>query len=107
MAHVDVTGRVREFSEAQAAEPLGDLLGPEPYARTILLNMGGVEMLNSNGIGWLLTCHRRVREAGGSIVLHGIPPLAANVLKMMRMDLVFDIANSKEDAIRLARGEQG
>ena len=45
----------------------------------------------------------RCREAGGALVLHTIHPLALKVLTTLRMHNVLTLAESEEDALKLAR----
>lgn len=96
-----VTGTIRDESEPVLSEPLGELLNREARSQAVLLDMSEVDFLNSNGISWLLICNKKIRAAGGQFVLHGTPPMVANVFKLMRLQLVFKLASDESQALQL------
>ena len=93
---VAVSGRVTQEDFGAIHEPLAQLLGPNAYGRTIRLDLSDTSYLDSSGVSWLLTCHKRIREAGGKLSLHNPHPTVANVLKVLRLEKVLDVeqANS-------------
>lgn len=97
---VKLDGSVTQKEITPLGEPLGDMLGPEGYQRRVCLDLSNAAFLDSSGINWLITCHRRFRERGGKFVIHSLPPLVMNVVKVLKMHKVFDIADSS-DAARL------
>jgi anti-sigma B factor antagonist len=104
VAALTLAGPVTQAQVSMAHEPVSQLLGATAYNRTLLLDLGHAEHIDSTGLNWLLILHRRTREAGGRLVLHSIPPLVDNVLKVLRLNLVFEIAPNKEAAQRLIAG---
>jgi anti-anti-sigma factor len=105
VVRVQLKGPVVQSKLDPTAEPLGDLLGAGGYARNVVLDMQGAEFVDSSGVSWMLRCHKRFREKGGRLVLYGIPPLVMNVLKVLRMNLVFDLAGSEKEAVETAQGK--
>jgi len=107
----DVEGvrRVRAagcLSENHApAMTLETLLGDGCYASQVTLDLKHIDFIDSSGIGWLLGAHRRFRSAGGKLVLHSIPPIVGQTLKVLRMDEVFRLAKDESAARSLVRGE--
>ncbi|HEX4148168.1 MAG TPA: STAS domain-containing protein [Pirellulales bacterium] len=99
---VDVSGRITPDSFSHDSEPLAALLGPGAYHRRVLLNLTGCDYINSSGVGWLLVCHKRFRDAGGRLVIHSIPQLIRSVLEVLKMDQVFHLAGDVENARQLA-----
>ena len=93
----EVTQRqLRKFNDPLAAE------GREAYGRKILCDMSGTTLLDAAGVSWILVNHKRCREQGGRFVLHSIPQLVMNVLLVLRLNLVFDIADNESAALKLA-----
>ena len=93
----EVTQRqLRKFHDPIAAE------GREAYRRIILCDMSGTTLLDSAGVSWILVNHKRCREQRGRFVLHSIPQLVMNVLLVLRLNLVFDIADNETAALKLA-----
>ena len=88
---VAVQGHVTQKELAPPTEPLVDLLGPGAYARQVRLDLSNTEYLDSSGVGWLLTCHKRMRQAGGHLTLHAPHPIVANVLRVLKLERVFTI----------------
>ena len=105
VARVDVTGNVTQDQVAINADPLRELLGSDVYSRTVLLNMKGAPFLDSSGVSWLLITHKRFKDNSGRFILHSIPTVVLNVLKVLRMHLVFEIAESETDAANMLEGE--
>ena len=93
----DVTQRqLRKFNDPIAAE------GQAVYRKKILCDMSNTTLLDSAGVSWILVNHKRCRELQGRFVLHSIPQLVMNVLLVLRLNLVFDIADSESAARQLA-----
>lgn len=84
---------------------LVDNLGAEVYAQRGLFDLSGSNYIDSRGISWLLVCHQRFKEHGGRLVLYGLPQLVMNVMLVVKMDKVFEIAATREEAIRRVKGE--
>jgi anti-anti-sigma factor len=105
VVRLQMKGRIVQDVLAQQSEPIGQLLGPEGYRRKTLLSLAKTDFIGSSGLSWLLVAHKRFREAGGQLVLHSIPVMVRDVLKVMRLDMVLDVADNESDAAALARGE--
>ncbi|MFI4876294.1 MAG: STAS domain-containing protein [Blastopirellula sp. JB062] len=105
IVQVSVSGRVTQDGTMRETEPLSGLIGLDAYQRTVLLNMQEADLIDSSGVGWLLTCHKRFEEAQGKLILFDMPPIVANVFKLMRLDTFFHIVPNGDAAMRLAKGE--
>ena len=84
---------------------LNELLSENGYARPVLLSLADTEFIDSSGLSWLLECHQKICDAGGRLVIHSVPPGVTDTLKMMRLDLVLNVADDPTTALNLARGE--
>ena len=87
------------------SDPMLELLGEEGYARKVALSLADVDFIDSSGISWLLVRHKRFRQAEGKLVIHSVPPMVAEVVKMLRLNLVFLLADDETAAAALAEGE--
>ncbi|HEY5311847.1 MAG TPA: STAS domain-containing protein [Pirellulales bacterium] len=99
---VALNGRITPDSFSHESEPLASLLGPGAYHRRVLLDLTDADYINSSGVGWLLVCHKRFRDAGGRLVIHSIPRLIRSVLEVLKMDQVFHLAGDLESARQMA-----
>ena len=102
--HVQAEGMIGQSDLANGEEPIAALLGPDTYSRKVLLSLERSDHVDSLGVRWLLSCHKRFREAGGLLIIHSVPPLIMQVLKVMRLDRVFNLADSETAAQARAEG---
>ncbi|EAQ80962.1 STAS domain-containing protein [Blastopirellula marina] len=105
VVQVAVSGRVTQDGSTRETEPISALIGLDAYQRTVLLNMQEADIIDSSGVGWLLTCHKRFNEANGKLIMFNMPQIVANVFKLMRLDSFFHIVANGEAAMRMAQGE--
>lgn len=99
ICQVKVEGQITHKQVSPLTDPLGNLLGPTAYNKVVLLDMTATDFLDSSGIGWLLSCHKRFRSAGGKLILHSIPPLVENVIRVLKLDSVFQLAPNLQSAL--------
>ena len=82
-------------------EPLIEALGSNALAQKVLLDMSEVAALDSSGVNWLLICQRKMREAGGVLVLYAMSPIAKNVIKVLNLQSVLKLADDETQALSL------
>jgi stage II sporulation protein AA (anti-sigma F factor antagonist) len=85
-------------------DPLVALIGEAGFARKVLMDLGRVTYIDSSGISWLLICHKRFVQSGGKLVLHSVPPLVDQVLQLLRLPLILQMATDEKAARTLAVG---
>jgi anti-anti-sigma factor len=95
-------GKITQADFQPGADVLLQAAGEEVYHRRALLDLGRCESLDSCGIGWLVTCHKRFKTAGGRLVLHSVPQPILQVLQVHRLDPIFFLAGNEDGARRLA-----
>ena len=85
-------------------DPLEALLGPDVFTRKILLNLERTHYVDSSGISWLMGRHKQFKQRGGALVLYAIPPMVKQVLQLLRMSLVLNLADDESSALALVQG---
>lgn len=70
---------------------LVDILG----RHKILLNFQDVEYLSSGALGKLITLNNKVKAAGGWLVLWNMDPMIFEVLRIAKLDRIFEIHTPK------------
>ena len=80
-------------------------IGASIYSRRVLLDMQESEFLDSSGVSWLLSAHKRFEEQGGKLAMHSMQPVVSNVLKVLRMDQILAIAENDKAALKLVKGD--
>jgi anti-anti-sigma factor len=103
--HLLAAGRIVHATLAPSPDPIGDLLGREGFAAQVLLSLEGVSFVDSSGIGWLLGCRKRFREAGGRLVIHSVPIQVLDIIKVMRLGHVLQLADNEATALAMIQGD--
>jgi len=99
---ITVAGSVTQNDLDPGRDVLKHTSGDDVYFKTLLMDLSGADFLDSSGVGWLLTCHKRFEERGGRLVLHSVPPTVGNVLRVLRMERVLRIAENEKAARKSA-----
>jgi anti-anti-sigma factor len=71
----------------------------------VLIRIEGRVSQDSSGVNWLLVAQKRIHEQGGKLVLHSLSPIANNVLKVLNLHSVFQVAESEAAALRMLGGD--
>jgi anti-sigma B factor antagonist len=95
----DVSGRIVLGPESAALRDLVMDLLSEGHNK-ILLNLAGVDYMDSSGLGTLVTAFTSVRKAGGELKLVKLSGKVDGLLQVTRLYTVFDIADDEEAAVR-------
>lgn len=65
----------------------------------LVIDLGGVDKIDSSGLGTLLYARAELRRAGGGLALANLKPAHLQVLVVARLETVFDVFSSQQDAI--------
>ncbi|MBN2103092.1 STAS domain-containing protein [bacterium] len=79
------------------SEKLHDLITDNK--KKIMLDMSEVRWMNSSGLGILIGALNTIRKADGNLKLFGLTDKPRHLLKITQLDKVFDICQTKEEAI--------
>lgn len=85
--------------------PQGELLLQEIKASVdqnnqIICDLTNLGSLDSSGLGVLLGCLREVNAAGGDLKLCCLSPLVRSVFLLTHMHRLFQVYNTREEALR-------
>ena len=83
----------------QIGERLGEIIEAESDPR-LLLDFQHVEHLSSAALGMLITLNKQLTERHGRLVLANINKDIYEVFKITRLNKLFNIQNSTDDAIK-------
>ena len=72
----------------------------------LVLDLGGLEFMDSSGVGALLWAYRKITEQGGRMVLARLNPAVRLVVETLHMDRFFAIHGDTDQAIE-ALAEKG
>jgi anti-sigma B factor antagonist len=94
---VTCTGRIVEGTESIALQQLlDDLLQDGP---DLILHVGGVDFIDSSGLGLLVRYATRTRNAGGNLKLCVLLPKIAEVLKVTHLGRILEWYETEAGAI--------
>ena len=93
-------GRIVAGEESAALmQHLDTLLPANPH---VVLHLGGVEFIDSSGLGLLVRCLTRTRNARGSLKVCAVSPKIDEVLRVTKLERIFQPYQSEEAAIAAA-----
>jgi anti-sigma B factor antagonist len=79
----------------------------EQGQKHIILDFSRVRNVNSAGLGSLITLFSRTRSVGGEFILAAVPQNVRNLLHITRLDTVFVISDTVEDALKRLESSAG
>jgi anti-sigma B factor antagonist len=68
-------------------------------SRTILLNMGDVNYIDSSGLGELVSAYTTAKNQGASVKLLSLTKKVKDVLQLTKLYTVFDIYDDEASAV--------
>ena len=67
---------------------------------SVILDMAGVEAIDSSGIGTILFLAKKCRALGGELKIASVPPEVKMVIQIANFDKIFHIFNTLDDAVK-------
>src|SRR5260370_5770837 len=95
---MDVSGRLTSFEVGALRDSISRLL--KQGRKNIVLNLGGLQYLDSSGIGELAKIYVSVVKASGQLKAVGLSPKVEEILKITQLYQVFPEFPSEEAALR-------
>jgi len=95
---LELKGRITVGPEASALREKTNQLSAEGK-RNLVLEMAGVDFVDSTGLGALVICATSLRKAGGNMKLVAVNRRNIELLVMTKLATVFEIFADEQDAI--------
>ena len=95
---VDVSGRLTFFEVGALRDSISRLL--KPGRRNIVLNLSGLQYLDSSGIGELAKIYVSVVKVDGQLKVVGLSPKVEEILKISQLYQVFPEFPTEQAALR-------
>jgi anti-sigma B factor antagonist len=98
VAIIDCDGRII-FGEESALlrDSVKDLI---IKSKQIVLNLGGVNYIDSGGLGTLVSLYTTARNAGGSLRLANLTQRVGDLLQVTKLLTVFEVFDSVDEAVK-------
>jgi len=68
--------------------------------KNIIIDLGGINILNSSGMGILISGYSKVRDNGGSLKLANITNKIQGLLSITKLNQIFEIYNTTDEAVK-------
>lgn len=101
IAFEDTVG-LNDFRSTGFREALYQAVQERPSPR-IALDLGIVDYLSSSGVAILVGLKRRAEAQGGKLVLFRVQPIVLDLLRVMRLNQYFHVAESEPEALAKLR----
>ncbi len=72
----------------------------------VVLDLAGVELVDSSGLGALIHMHKTFEPVGRLVLCH-VDPKVTQLFKVTRLQRIFAIAGTLEEAAKLVKGGVG
>jgi anti-anti-sigma factor len=72
-------------------------------AARVVVDLAGLELMNTPGIAMLLGSHRSLQKKGGRLVVTGAQGIVEDLLRRCRLDAVLTLAPTEADAVEWAK----
>lgn len=89
---------VSEGLRGRLKDVVGDHL--EEGHRTFILEMEGITLIDSCGIGMLISVHHQVVAAGGVLAITGSGQAVSKMLRLMQLDRFLQLYPDQQKALR-------
>jgi anti-sigma B factor antagonist len=89
-----VTLKIRGELDALSAPDLRPVLDQvvEDQARHVVVDLSDLRLVDSSGVGALVSLYKRVRSYGGEVGFSGVTAQPLVIFKLLRLDVVFGLA---------------
>jgi anti-sigma B factor antagonist len=94
---ISVTGEIHVTTAPEFSTRLNDAIAAG--ARGVVIDMSGVEFIDSTGLSVLLNGLRRVTRADGKLALVVTNPTVLRLFEITRLDTTFDIQTTRDGAL--------
>jgi len=101
VAVLDCSGRLVYREEAQAlCDRVAELL--RAY-RSVVVNLGGVNVMDGAGLGSLVSCVEKAHEMGRNVTWYGLQANIRKLVALTRLSRVLDVFETESQAIDACR----
>ncbi len=94
---LDLSGRLVAGEEAATLRDAIKRIAVSPV--NVILNMEGVDYIDSTGLGGMVICFTSIRKAGGTVKLLNLSRRNIELLVLTKLETVFEVFNDEQDAV--------
>ena len=84
---LQISGRITLGFECQSVEwAVEELI--RDNRKKVVFDLGGIDYVDSSGIGIIIMCHGKMRSAGGELRVASLQPRVADLMKITKLDQI-------------------
>ena len=102
---ISVSGEIHVTTAPEFSQRLNDAIAAG--TRGVVIDMSGVEFIDSTGLSVLLNGLRRVTRAEGRLALVVSNPTVLRLFEITKLDSTFDLQPTREAALERVQGAAG
>jgi anti-sigma B factor antagonist len=68
--------------------------------KNIVVDLSGITLLNSSGMGILISVYSKVKDSGGELKLANITNKIQGLLSITKLNRIFNVYNSVDEAVK-------
>jgi anti-sigma B factor antagonist len=86
---LSVRGSLDINTAPHVADEIDRIINEKP--KTVVVDLSGLDLIDSSGVAALVKLYKGVRSAGGAITISGARDQPLAIFKLLRMDKVFNL----------------
>jgi hypothetical protein len=94
-------GAVSLRGSGPSEDPLGELLGPPGFARTVLLDLADAQEIDTSGVVWLARTSDAFHQHQGKLIIHSVPAVVRRTLDVLHITSSLCIVHDEAEALHL------
>jgi len=91
---------VDELDASNSSEFKRDIAPVLQSQNKLVLDLGQLRFVDSSGLGAMLSCLRQLSAKGGDLKLCAMSKQVRGLFELVRMHRIFDIYDTREEAVR-------
>lgn len=95
-----VVVNIEQFDASNADEFKREIAPALEDTKKLVLDLSGVQFVDSRACGAILSCLKHLSEHGGDLKLCEVTPFVATVFELIRLHRICEILPTKEEAVR-------
>jgi len=100
--YVQCEGRITKPGSKAEGEPVESLLQGNCFWRSVVLNLEMADDIDTSGISWIMMKHAQLKQLGGKLILHSVPPMVSRVMDVLKLAPNLYIAPNEAAAREMA-----
>jgi len=94
-------------ARADSANPFGSLLGANWRGGRVMVDLSRCAMIDSAAIGTLVDSNKQFKGGGGMLVLYSLSPRVRDVMKLLKLDQLLNLAANEAAARAMFQAAAG